>query len=48
LLLVVTEASADDRSTDISPLSVLLSRIDAVSDGSPPRDDDFVRLPEHR
>ena len=26
------------RSTDISPLSVLLSRIDAVSDGSPPRD----------
>ena len=26
------------RSTDISPLSVLLSRVDAVSDGSPPRD----------
>jgi replicative DNA helicase len=26
------------RSTDISPLSVLLSRIDAVSDGNPPRD----------
>ena len=26
------------RSTDISPLSVLLSRIDAVSDGSPPPD----------
>jgi replicative DNA helicase len=26
------------RSADISPLSVLLSRVDAVSDGSPPRD----------
>ena len=26
------------RSTDISPLSVLLSRVDAVSDGAPPRD----------
>jgi len=26
------------RSTDISPLSVLLSRVDAVTDGSPPRD----------
>ena len=26
------------RSTDISPLSVLLSRVDAVSDGSPSRD----------
>ncbi len=26
------------RSTDISPLSVLLSRVDAVSDGTPPRD----------
>ncbi len=26
------------RSTDISPLSVLLSRVDAVADGSPPRD----------
>src|SRR5437868_3367257 len=26
------------RGTDISPLSVLLSRVDAVSDGSPSRD----------
>ena len=26
------------RSTDISPLSVLLSRVDAVADGAPPRD----------
>src|SRR3954465_6598851 len=26
------------RSTDISPLSVLLSRVDAISDGTPPRD----------
>ena len=26
------------RSADISPLSVLLSRVDAVSDGAPPRD----------
>src|SRR6185436_16826126 len=26
------------RSTDISPLSVLLSRVDAVSDGSPARE----------
>ena len=26
------------RSADISPLSVLLSQVDAVSDGSPPRD----------
>jgi len=30
--------AAMTRSADISPLSVLLSRVDAVSDGAPPRD----------